>query len=100
MPLSQRGRIALDPTASPVVASAVLTSAYVLALFAGRALLVPPVQIAATWPSVGVGFVWLLPFLQRPGGWRRWDCGAVLLTMGVLTSLVNLLTGLSLPLAP
>ena len=90
----------LDPVTTPRVATPIFVLAYVFALEIGRAVLVFDAHIGATWPSVGVGFAWLLPYVSRPGWWRRPATWAVVLAMYLLTGLVNARTGMRLDLVP
>lgn len=67
---------------------------YGVALWCGRLLLLPGSGIAATWPSVGAAYLWVLPFLGGQTWYRRPGLWLVVGAIVVSTTVTNLFTGL------
>lgn len=67
---------------------------YGVALWCGRLLVLPGSGIAATWPSVGAAYLWLLPLLGGQAWYRRPGLWLAVCAIIVSTTVTNLSTGL------
>ncbi|WP_219106758.1 ATP-binding protein [Austwickia sp. TVS 96-490-7B] len=90
----------LNPAVSPVRACLLFFPTYVVAVIAGRSLIIPGSLISATWPAVGVAFAWLFPLACHRRWWTQptlWVAAGLIWTGSVT---VNLVTGLPWVIVP
>lgn len=69
--------------------------AYALAVVAGRATRLAGGEVALVWPAAAVAIIWLLA-TRRFGRWQR---ASHVVMMGVLTFVMNVVTGAPVPLS-
>jgi diguanylate cyclase (GGDEF)-like protein len=93
-PLSQTGlRSAEAHFVYPLLRTVGFAALYVIATYAGRLTVLDQTNLSLVWPAAGVSAVWFL--VQFESRWRSADVAA----LSLITVVVNMATGASLPLA-